>query len=238
MTFLAGKYYVCVGDYILDETQSKQKERNQFIEIMKAVEYNDRMRSRSGMSITRPSSSWHDYEYFDHYGDCVIVPKFTIGKIYKCCFGGRLIDDNRNIIQISDDNIENFVYLNFNIDEVTNAFIQKGLFARGGGIRIVVEPSHLMNFNLDAYRTLQDISKFELWFTVSASGFGFNYSSMTILEDDLSIRNAVYDIWKKCRIHSKQCNKISFILHGPVKYSHRAFIHSFDSYYNNGDRWL
>jgi hypothetical protein len=234
MTFLAGKYYVCVGDYILDETQSKQKERNQFIEIMKAVEYNDRMRSRSGMSITRPSSSWHDYEYFDHYGDCVIVPKFTIGKIYKCYFGGRLIDDNRNVIQISDDNIENFVYLNFNIDEVTNAFIQKGLFARGGGIRIVVEPSHLMNFDLDAYRTLQDISKFELWFTVSASGFGFNYSSITMLEDDLSIRNAVYNIWKKCRIHSKQCNEISFVLH----HSHRVFIHSFDSYYNNGDRWL
>ena len=237
MTFQTGKYYVCVGNYVLDEAESKQKEHNQFIEIMKMVEYNDRTRTRGGISVTRPSSSWANYEYFDPY-DCVTVPKFTIGKIYKCYFGGRLIDDNRNVIQISNDNIENFVYLNFNIDEVTNAFIQKGLSARGGGIRIVVEPSHLMNFDLDAYRTLQDISKFELWFTVSASGCGFNYSSMTILEDDLSIRNAVYDIWKKCRIHSKQCNKISFILHGPVKYSHRAFIHSFDSYYNNGDRWL
>lgn len=237
MTFQTGKYYVCVGNYVLDEAESKQKERNQFIEIMKMVEYNDRTRTRGGISVTRPSSSWANYEYFDPY-NCVTVPKFTIGKIYKCYFGGNLIDDNRNVIQISDNNIENFVYLNFNIDEVTNAFIQKGLYARGGGIRIVVEPSHLMNFDLDAYRTLQDISKFELWFTVSASGCGFNYSSMTILEDDLSIRNAVYDIWKKCRIHSKQCNKISFILHGPVKYSHRAFIHSFDSYYNNGDRWL
>ena len=236
MTFLAGKYYVCVGDYILDEAQAKRKERNQFLEYMKMDEISDnRMRGRA--SITRPSRSWTNHEYFDPY-DCVTLPKFTIGKIYKCYFGGKLVDDNRNIIEISDDNIENFVYLNFNIDEVTNAFIQKGLSARGGGIRIVVEPSHLMNFDLDAYRTLQDISKFELWFTVSASGCGFNYSSMTMLEDDLSIRNAVYDIWKKCRIHSKQCNNISFVLHGTVKYPHRTFMHSFDNYYINGDIWL
>lgn len=215
MIFQTGKYYVCVGEYILNEDQAKRKERNQFLEYMKMVEISDRRYRGGRMSITRPTNSWDDYE---EYYNTVIVPKFTIGKIYKCTIGGRLLDDGRYLIQVSDENTSNFVLLDMRIDQPTKEFIQKAMTARGGGVRITVEPSHLMDFNIDAYKTVKDISAFNLWFSVSADGYGFSYRSMAMLEDDFSIRNAVYDIWKKCRVHSKQCDKIRCALHGKPSY--------------------
>lgn len=219
MIFQTGKYYVCVGEYILNEDQAKRKERNQFLEYMKMVEISDRRYRGGRMSITRPTNSWDDYEeYYGDYYNTVIVPKFTIGKIYKCTIGGRLLDDGRYLIQVSDENTSNFVLLDMRIDQPTKEFIQKAMTARGGGVRITVEPSHLMDFNIDAYKTVKDISAFNLWFSVSADGYGFSYRSMAMLEDDFSIRNAVYDIWKKCRVHSKQCDKIRCALHGKPSY--------------------
>ena len=242
MTFQTDKYYVCVGEYILNEAQTKRKERNQFLEYMKMVEISDnRMRGRA--SITRPSYRWDDWDdYEEYYGDyynTVIVPKFTIGKIYKCPIGGRLLDDSRNQIQISDENVSNFVFLDMRIDQPTKEFIQRAMTARGGGVRITVEPSHLMDFNTDAYKVINDISAFDLWFSVSADGIGFNYRSMARLEDNFSIRNAVYDIWKKCRVHSKQCCNIRCALHGKPsymdyrKYANSTFI-PWSSGRNNG----
>ena len=220
MTFQAGKYYVCVGEYILNEAQTKRKEHNQFLEYMKMVEINDRRYRGGRTSITRPTSSWDDYEdYYGDYSNIVIVPKFTIGKIYKCLIGGRLLDDGQYQIQISDENVNNFVFLDFRIDQTTSEFIKKAMFVRGGGVNITVEPSHLMNFSIDAYKTVKDISVFDLWFSVSANAYGFNYRSMTMLEDNFSIRNAVHDIWKKCRVHSKQCHKIRCALHGKSSYT-------------------
>ena len=225
MTFQTGKYYVCVGEYILNEAQAKRKEHNQFLEYMKMVEINDnRMRGRA--SITRPSHRWDDYDDYDdwddYYGDyynVITVPKFTIGKIYKCNINGNLIDDAGATIQISDENVNNFVFLDMRIDQPTKEFMQRAMTARGGGVRITVEPSHLMNFNIDAYKTIKDISAFDLWFSVSANGYGFSYRSMAMLEDNFSIRNAVYNIWKKCRVNSKQCYKILCALHGKPSYT-------------------
>lgn len=232
MTFQTGKYYVCVGEYILDEAQTKRKERNQFLDYMKMVEISDRRYRGGRTSITRPTSRWDDWddyeEYYGVYSNMVVVPKFTIGKIYKCIVGGRLLDDSKNQIQISDENVNNFVFLDFRIDQATSEFIKKAMFARGGGVNITVEPSHLMNFNIDAYNAIKDISTFDLWFSVSADVYGFNYRYMTMLEDNFSIRNAVHDIWKKCRVHSKQCCKIRCALHGSYKgyrkYANTTFI--------------
>lgn len=248
MTFQTGKYYVCVGDYILDEAQTKRKEHNQFLEYMKMVEINDRRYRGGRTSITRPTSSWDDWDdYEDYYGvypNIVVVPKFTIGNIYKCTVGGRLLDDSKNQIQISDENVSNFVFLDMRIDQPTKEFIQKVATARGGGVRITVEPSHLMNFSIDAYKTIKDISAFDLWFSVSANGYGFSYRSMTMLEDNFSIRNAVHDIWKKCRVNSKQCYKILCALHGKSsytdyrKYADSAFIPSFTPWSSDrNNRW-
>ena len=221
MTFQTGKYYVCVGEYILNEAQAKRKERNQFLEYMKMVEISDnRMRGRA--SITRPSRGWNDWDdyeyYYGDYYNTVVVPKFTIGKIYKCPIGGRLLDDSQYQIQISDDNVSNFVFLDMRIDQPTKEFMQRAMTARGGGVKIIVEPSHLMDFNIEAYKTLKDISVFQLWFKVSANGYGFNYQSMTIMDDEFSVRNAVYEIWKKCRVHSPQCSKLRGALHIGSRY--------------------
>ncbi len=217
MTFQTGRYYVCVGEYILDEAQAKRKECNQFLDYMKMVEISDRRYRGGRMSITRPTSSWDDFgDYEEYYGDyynVVVVPKFTIGKIYKCTVGGRLLDDVGNQIQISDENISNFVFLDLRIDQATNEFIKKAMFARGGGVKITIEPSHLMDFSADAYKTIKDISVFQLWFRVTANGYGFNYQSLAMMEDEFSIRKAVYDIWKKCRIYSPQCSKLRDALH-------------------------
>ena len=217
MTFQTGKYYVCVGEYILNEDQAKRKERNQFLEYMKMVEINDRRYRGGRTSITRPTSSWDDWDdYEEYYGDyynVVAVPKFTIGKIYKCNINGKLIDDGGATIQISDDNVSNFVFLDMRIDQSTKEFMQRAMTARGGGVRITIEPSHLMDFSIEAYKTLNDISVFQLLFKVSANGYGFNYQSMTIMDDEFSVRNAVYEIWKKCRVHSPQCSKLRRALH-------------------------
>jgi len=223
MTFQTGRYYVCVGEYILNEAQAKRKEHNQFLEYMKMVEISDRRYRGGRMSITRPTNSWDDWDpyedYYSDYSNIVVVPKFTIGKIYKCPVGGRLLDDSQNQIQISDENVSNFVFLDMRIDQPTKEFIQKVATVRGGGVRITVEPSHLMNFSIDAYKTVKDISTFDLWFYVSADGYGFSYRSMAMLENNFSIRNAVYNIWKKCRVHSKQCYKIQCALHGKPNYT-------------------
>ena len=129
-----------------------------------------------------------------------------------------MLDDSQYLIQISDENISNFVLLDMRIDQPTKEFMQRAMAARGGGVRITVEPSHLMDFNIEAYKTLKDISVFQLWFKVSANGYGFNYQSMTIMDGEFSVRNAVYEIWKKCRVHSPQCSKLRGALHIGSRY--------------------
>ena len=79
MTFQTGRYYVCVGEYILDEAQTKRKEHNQFLDYMKMVEISDRRYRGGRTSITRPTSRWDDYDdYYGVYPNIVVVPKFTI----------------------------------------------------------------------------------------------------------------------------------------------------------------
>ena len=195
MVFLTGKYYVCVGKYIIQEEEERQSTNG----FLNTVSYRER---------NRYGGLYDDDDYqIDYQIRCPKeLPHFTVGVTYRCSFSGRLIDDKNNVCNITSENEKNFVLLDFHIDPITNEFIKK--VCRLHSITITVEPCKLIDYDQNVYDRFHDLSMFKLWFKTTLTYYGSTYYSMDLYEDKESIRKACYNIWKKVRVYSKQCKRI------------------------------
>ena len=196
MVFLSNKYYVCVGKYIIGEEEERQLPNG----FLNTISYRDRNPSSWGAGGL--------YDYHDYQIHCMRErPQFTVGSIYKCPFNGRLMDNRNVACVITSENESNFVLIDFTIDPITEQFIRKA-DDLPIGFRITIEPCKLYNYDQDVYDRFHDLSMFQLWFKTTLTYYGGTYHSMNLYEGKESIRKACYDLWKKVRVHSKQCNKI------------------------------
>lgn len=193
MVFLIGKYYVCVGKYIFGE---EEKQMNSFLNT---ISYRD----RNSMSWGAARISYNEYQI----RRMKVLPHFTVGSVYKCFLSGHLIDDNNNVCNITSENENNFVLLDFHIDQLTEQFIKKA-YSLPISFKITIEPCKLYDYDQDVYDRFHDLSMFKLWFKTTLTYYGGTCYSMDLYDGKESIRKACYDMWKKVRVHSKQCNRI------------------------------
>lgn len=217
MNFLIGAYYACINEYV---TEPPNSFGNSFLDTVMTSRY----RQDDGYSCLN--------DFYDDivnsnrrsYWTCTrtVAPKFTVGLVYKCFTDGSLIDDNKKIQKISEENKDKFIPVEFNVSENIRKFIEK----LKPIINITIEPKKLLILDENKFDATHDPSTFNVAFSCNATSWHGAIYSYGVLLDENSISESVQDLWKRLRVKSPQCVKIKRSLehlstnHGVLPHPH------------------
>ena len=217
------KFYLCVGTFYkkdpfnMDEGEDlTHATDNSFVNVY----YNGGYYARPLISL-----SWTVGDgYYDRYYDSSVYqpdPMFRKGILYHCYEDGYLFDDCGQRVNVMPYNYENFIDIDFKIDDTTQSRID---ILKNRGLEVSVTPVSQLKEGVQPNDPIT-LDKITISYQASMSykiKFGFG-SGNTQLE-------AVNDAWKKLRVKSDLVRKLSNCI-GNRRWYWNAYKQPY-SYYN------